>query len=70
MLFLNMARDSDDHPPDLNKIAQELNARSMDEGDYEGGENCEWGSWSSDSEGRCINIKDQVRSWKFLCSCY
>ena len=61
-IYLYIPKDSKDHPPDLNKIAQNLNARSMDGGGYEGGSNCEWGSWSSDSEGRCIKIKDQVMS--------
>ena len=59
-IYLYLPKDSKDHPPDLNKIAHDLNTRSMDEGGYEGGSNCEWGSWSPDSEGRCIKIKDQV----------
>ena len=59
-IYLYIPKDSKDHPPDLNKIAHDLNARSIDGGGYEAGSNCEWGSWSSDSEGRCIKIKDQV----------
>ena len=61
-IYLYIPKDSNDHPPDLNKIAHDLKARSMDGGGYGGGANCEWGAWSSDSDGRCIKIKDEVMS--------
>ena len=61
-IYLYIPKDSNDHPPDLNKIAHDLKERSMDGGGYGGGANCEWGAWSSDSDGRCIKIKDEVMS--------
>ena len=63
-IYLYIPKNSNqNHPPDLNKIAHDLNQKSMDAGGgYSGGANCEWGSWSSDSEGSCIKIKEQVRS--------
>merc|ERR1719192_176865 len=33
---------------------------NADGGGYKGGSNCQWGAWSPDSEGRCIQIKDEV----------
>ena len=63
-IYLYIPKNSNrNHPPDLSKIANDLNQKSMDAGGgYSGGANCEWGSWSSHSEGSCIKIKEQVRS--------
>ena len=59
-IYLYIPKDSKDHPPDLNKIENVLRVRSMEGDGFEGGSNCQWGSWSPDSEGRCIKIKDKV----------
>ena len=62
-IYLYIPKNSNqNHPPDVNKIAHDLNEKSLGAGGgYNGGANCEWGSWSSDSEGSCIKIKDKVR---------
>ena len=64
-VYLYIPKDSNqDHPPDLDQIAHDLDKRSMnaDGGGYKGGSKCQWGAWSPDSEGRCIQIKDEVKS--------
>ena len=66
-IYLYIPKDSKDPPPDLNNIETVLKARSMEGEGFEGGPKCEWGSWSPDSEGRCLKIKDEVMREKLLC---